>query len=120
VSLARHEFSYHIERLRHLAKQLKLCSGREYLEVDEVFLSRGKEICRYKKQLSKFKDSQILSAAKGAAYHGIAIDSTLDAMVSTFGVDAFGLLEQSSEEVRNTDGYSCQTEQNILYPVLTN
>jgi hypothetical protein len=65
---------------------------KEYLEVDEVFLSRGKEICRYKKQLSKFKDSQILSAAKGTAYHGIAIDSTLDDMARTLGVDAFGLL----------------------------
>jgi len=118
LSPARNEFEQHIERLGRLCKHYKLRPVRECLEVDEVFLATGKEVCGYKKQLSKFKDSQILSTSKQITYHRIAIYSTLEAMATALDADEPGLLKQTSAELRNTGAYFCQIEQNILYPGL--
>lgn len=118
LSPARNEFEQQIERLRLLVKQLKLRKVRECGQVDEVFLAMGKDVFGYKKQLSLYKDIQIIGIAKQITYHRIANCSTLDAMAASLGSDNAGLLKQSCEEIRNSAGYFYQIEQNILYPAI--
>ncbi|RZM22524.1 MAG: DUF892 family protein [Pedobacter sp.] len=120
LSPARNEFDQQAERLRLLFKQLKLRPVRECLQVDEVFLAMGKEVCGYKKQQSLYKDIQIISLAKQITYHRIAIYSILDVMAGGLRADDVGLLKQSCEEIRNSAGYFSQIEQNILYPAIKN
>jgi len=119
LSPARNELQQHIDRLAQVLKSLKLRPHRISTPSDEALLTLGKEVCGYKKQQSRYKDVQILHAAKLITYHKIALYGSMEQMAAALSMeDAASLLGQSMEDNRNAGAYFMQIEQNILYPAV--
>ena len=119
LSPVRNELEQHIDRLAKILKSLKLRPHRNSSSINEALLALAKEVCGYKKQLSREKDVQILHVAKLITYHKMALYSSMEQMALALKLDAGEkLLAQTLEDNRNVGAYFTQIEQNILYPAV--